>query len=469
MKTSIKRVICAVFAFCMIVCALSACGGNNGGDTASGTASANKGNSGKGDSSATGDIAVPDRIESKDGYGEDYNPYASIPDSIKGSTVRFATWIDHYTTEGAEPLGKFEKDTGLKAELVYVPSGKYVDTLQTKIAAGDIPDVFVSNESAECFPRTIEIAQPINKCSTVDLEDPIWDQSMLATATIDGNVYMVNTLNTPWSGSNLVYFNKELFENNGFKTPAEYYEEGNWTWATLEKVLKDIKSLGNDYKGGMVNVGIIADTMGASFVKYDYKTTTYSSGVNDPNLVAAYEWYANIKEQGLADATTTDFVNGKCGIVITGVYGLKATGHWQNMDPESVGFTYLPALKDGTKGRVSSINRMYGIIAGAPNANAAGYFLRHFLDYKNYDLSNTFLTKEAGDFYYELTNTVADQKYFNFDSTTSTFVGTGSFSTNVIKAPAAQVKTQIQAVSNLTDAAASRANDIIAKVRAAYK
>ena len=33
-----------------------------------------------------------------------------------------------------------------------------------------------------------------------------------------------------------------------------------------------------------------------------------------------------------------------------------------------------------------------------------------------YDLSNNFLTYKAGNFYYELTNTTADNKYFNLDS-----------------------------------------------------
>lgn len=468
MKTSIKRVICAVFAFCILVCALSACGGNNGDDDSS-TGSTTGGNN----SSDAGSVIVDDdRIQSKPGYGADWDPYASIPDNIKGSTVRFATWIDHSKTEGAVPLSKLEADTSLKYEHVHVPQGTYVESLKTMIASGDIPDVFVSNEFMDAFPLTLELAQPINKCSDVDLEDPIWDQSMLATATIDGNVYMVNTLNSPWSGSNLVYYNKELFENNGFKTPAEYYEEGNWTWATLEKVLKDIKSLGEDYQGGHIDPEIIADSAGASFVKYDYKTATFSSGVDDPNLLMAYQWYAGVRDQGLANGNAQLFKDGKCGIFLSGVYGLKANGTWIGMDPESIGYTYLPALQDGSKGLVSSIYRMYGILAGAPNANAAGYFLRHFLDYRNYDLNNTFITTDAGTFYYELTNTEADEKYFNRDDVMCSFVGSntsGVFINGARRAPAAQVNTEIQAVSNIVNEAVTKGNETINKVKEAYK
>ena len=115
---------------------------------------------------------------------------------------------------------------------------------------------------------------------------------------------------------------------------------------------------------------------------------------------------------------------------------------------------------------------MYGIIAGAKNADAAGYFLRHFLDYRNYDLQNTFITAEAGNFYYEVTNTVAYEKYFNFDDACCTFVGaSGSYIFNnpAVKAAPAQVNGEIQSVSNVVDQAVKAGNELIAKVRSQYK
>ena len=456
MKT-LKRSLLMMLVLSMVCAFFVGCGGDK--DTAS------KGNNSKKQET---EVVVSQRFEDWDNF----DPYATISDSIKGSTVRFATWIDHSQTEGAVPLSKFEADTGLKYELVTVAKVRYPENIKAMIATGDIPDVFVSNEETANFPLTMEIAQPINKCSTVNLEEPIWDQSMLATGTIDGNIYLVNTLNSPWSGSNMVFFNKELFLNNGFKTPAEYYEEGNWSWATFEKVLRDIKSLGADYEGGNVDIEIIADSAGASFVKYDYKTATFSNGTEDTNLVAAYEWYAGLREQGLVNGSLTKFMEGKCGIVMCGTYGLKANGTFMGMDPEAIGFTYLPSLQDGGKGCVSSIYRMYGIIAGAKNADAAGYFLRHFLDYRNYDLQNTFITAEAGNFYYAVTNTVADEKYFNFDDACCTFVGaSGSYIFNnpAVKAAPAQVNGEIQSVSNVVDQAVKAGNELIAKVRSQYK
>ena len=464
MKNSIKRIICAIFAFAILVCAMSACGGDAS-DADASTASTDQGGKKQ---TVDGDDAVISinqvSVGSTDPY-YNFDPYASIPDSIKGQTVRYATWINHWETEGKVPLSNFYADTGLNVELFTVAQGSYVDKIMTSIASGDIPDAFKSNEGRDNFPLTIQLAAPIDVVSTVDLNEPIWHKSMLETGTIDGHVYLVNTIGSPWSGSNLVYYNKSLFEDNGFKTPSEYYEEGNWTWTTMLKVMKDVKALGTDFAGGYVDVEVLGDSAGASFCMYDYKTATFSSGVAKQELLMTYQWYADAREQGLLSTNgMTSFKDGKCGLVITGVYGLKNTGHFKDMDWNDIGFTYLPALEDGTQGKISSIYRMYGIIDGAPNANAAGYFLRYWLDPNNYDIYDTFISNKAANFYFELTNSEASDKYFNFDDACCVLVGNTSssvFNGGAKAASSAQVNTKLQAVANVVDEAVTKANQLI--------
>lgn len=467
MKMSIKRIICAIFAFAMLVCAMSACG-NKGGEAGANTSTINSQKVENDDDSIN--INRPD----VSGEWADFDPYASIPESIKGDTVRYATWIDHTTTEGKVPLSNFYNDTGLNVELFTVAQIGYVDNIMAKIAAGDKPDVFKNNEGSANFPLTIQLAAPIDVVSDVNLDEPIWHKSMLETATIDGHVYLVNTIGSPWSGSNLVYYNKSLFEDNGFKTPEQYYEEGNWTWTTMLKAMKDISSIGPDVYGGIIDVDILADSAGVSFCMYDYKTATFSSGVNKNELQMAYQWYADARDQGLLSPDNlgnTSFIDGKCGLVITGVYGLKNTGYFKDMDWNDIGFTYLPALEDGSKGKISSIYRMYGIIDGAPNANAAGYFLRYWLDPDNYDIYDTFISNKAANFYYELTNSEADDKYFNFDFACN-LLGNGRaviFDDGAKAATAAAVPTKIKEVSNVVDDAVKKANQLIEDLKARNK
>lgn len=452
MKKGIKRVLCLVCALLMLVFAMTACGDKK--DDVSSVPSNN---------GSKGDVVANQPSIDPNSEWVDFDPYATISDKIKGSTVRFATWIDHTQTEGAVPLANFEADTGLKVELYTVKQSGYVSALMTKMASGDIPDVFVSNEGDGGFPVTFQIAAPINKVSTVNLKEPIWDQTMLATGTLGGDVYLVNTIGTPWSGSNMVFYNKPLFEEYGFKTPKEYYEEGTWTWDALLKCAKAIKALGPDYKGLGLESDILIDSLGTSFIKYDYKTNMFSSGINDNALLEGYQWYVEAKEQGLLDGGRDTFITNKCGLYVRGPYGLKTTGYFMDMNPEDVGFTYLPSMEEGKIGRISSVYRMYGIIDKAPNADAAGYFIRYWLDPANYDLNNTFLTIEAGNFYYELINRTADEKYFCYDKPVMTLIGdpVSTIWNPVKNASSAGVKTALDSVSNKVDQAVDAANKLV--------
>ena len=465
---SAARILCAALSVCLLAGSFAACGSDK--DTSSAQSSTSS-------SDAKVEYNKPE-VDPDSKYADpSYDPYASIPESSKGKTVRYATWIDHSQTEGAKVLESFPQKTGINVQLYTVSQWAYVDTLMKSIASGDIPDVYVTSEHNQAFPLTLQIGQPIDLCSSVDLNDPIWDKSMLETSKINGHTYLVNTIGSPWSGSDLVYFNKRIFEDNGFKNPAEYYADGTWTWTTMTKVLKDISALGDDYLGGIVDPEILGGSAAASFVKYDYKTATFSSGVNAPELQTTYQWYANSCEQKLISGNVVKdygkFTQGKVGLIIWGVYGLKKTGHFKDMDPSDIGYTYLPALEDGSKGLTSSIYRMYGIIDGAPNADAAGYFLRYWLDPANYDLGNTFISPEAGKFYYDLINQSADKKYFNFDYPCAWLIGQSSgsavFTNGVKSASSAQVNTKIQSVSNLVDQAVKAANELVQKKKDQYK
>ena len=160
-KSKIVRLICVVLALMLTASLLAACDGGN--DTSS-----KKGpNTQRVESDAS--TVVHTTVSGTDSKYFDaegnytFDPYASIPDAIKGTTVRFATWIDHTQTEGAVPLANFESDTGLKVELFYVLQSGYCNTLLTYMATGDIPDVYVDND---WFPRTLRLCRQLTFAQT---------------------------------------------------------------------------------------------------------------------------------------------------------------------------------------------------------------------------------------------------------------------------------------------------------------
>ncbi len=454
-----KKILCLVFALALMVSVMSACGGSESKKPV--TNSAN-GSSEDGTVSFLTPSVDPDSI-----YADpNWSPYTSMPASSKGATVRVAHWTD--LTQSAffnSPLKTIYNDIGINVEMYLVKNDGYVNEIMTKMAAGDIPDVFKTNEYNAAFPITLQIAAPINKVSSIDLNDPIWDQTMIKSSTIDGNTYYLTTVGYPGGNGNFVFFNKRLFEENSIKSPTDYYAEGTWSWDNFLKCAKEIKMLGSDYRGAYVNMEVLAGSVGTSITKYDFNTHQFTSGLDDSELLKAYQWFADARAQGVLDATLTHFISGKAGLYVYGPHGLQKDGKWKEMDPNDIGFTYLPSFEEGKTGIMSSVYGALGIIDGAPNADAAGYFIRYYMDPKNWNLNDAFITVEAGNFFYEIAKTPVGDKYFNFDDALTFLMGLTdadvAFYNKLRKIPSEGMNTALQSLANIVDEACIKANDII--------
>ena len=468
MKRTFAFILCFVIASALFV------GCNSNSDKTSDKNASSKDHSevisvtGDGDDDSFHPSILPPTVNND--YHDDFDPYVSMPDSIKGQTVRYATWVDHNKTIGKRALNNIYADIGINVELFMVSENSYVDKIMTSIASGDIPDAFKTTSGKNGFPLTLQLAAPINEVSDVDLNEPIWHKKLNKTATIDNHVYFVNTISSPWSNSNIVYYNKKLFEDNNIKTPVEYFEEGDWTWSRMLEVMQKIKNLGSNYVGGCIDVEVLGSSIGASFCKYDYKTATFSSGVNSQELLNTYQWYSNAKEQGLiVNDGFKSFTDGKCGIVITDTNGLLNTGYFKDMDWRDIGFTYLPSSEPDKDAYVSSNYHLYGIIDGAPHANAAGYFLRYWLDLNNFDVFDTFISNKAANFYLDVVYSNPDDMYFNFDGACGALVGGDGtcdiFNSELKNATADTVNAKLNAVADKVDEAVAKANQIIADLK----
>ena len=76
------------------------------------------------------------------------------------------------------------------------------------------------------------------------------------------------------------------------------------------------------------------------------------------------------------------------------------------MNPNNVGFTYIPKYDDKTKAYTTGLFRGWGLIRGSKNPVAAGIFLRYYLDVNNYDTTSAFINNEAKQFFFKLTSGV---------------------------------------------------------------
>lgn len=462
MKKQLAQRIFACITAAALLSSMAGCGNKDVNPTKNGS---NNGTTGEKDSSIS--YFVPESIGKNGKDYSNYNPYEGI-EKFKGTTVKFATWINHLETEGADPIKSFEDKYGINVELVYCPQNTYIADVAALIATGNSPDIFVDNTQ---FPQTLKIADDFS-VSKVDLNEPIWDWQNINATSVGGKVYGVNTVNSVWIGEYLLIYNRELMELNGIKTPQEYIDEGKWTWDDLLEITKQVNALGDDYSGcAVADVMALPLSCGGGIIKYDPNTGKFSNNITSDMNTKALQFAASLRKQGLSTAAANTFVSGKVGWTIRDAYGIKKTGYYRAMNPLDIGVCAVPQPDENTKTTVGSMLRNYGICKGSKNPEAAGMFIRYFLDPANYEMDNTFVNDDATEWYWKLLkeryeNSKTNNVCYEYLGVAET-VGTTSWDWygKACQVDPAQVATTLASLVNTVDVAVEKSNSLIAEYK----
>ena len=383
------------------------------------------------------------------------------PEKYRGTTVRYATWKNPYQNEDGKVIDKFKKKYGIKVKIDTIPQSTYVQEVTGKIAAGNSPDIFFDNGT---FPASIACLQPL-EAMQLDLTDGIWDQGMIKMSTLGGKPFLVNTIGNIWAEVDCLFYNKKIFTDHNITTPEEYYKAGKWTFATLTKCMTDVKNAG--YIGGYVDVQSLLASTGTGF--YGLKNGTITNCVNEMTynvMTQISQWVsAGLIKNPLERNLLQNFIKGKAGIAITNAYGLKATGYFSEMNPNDVGFTYIPKYDGKTKAYTTGLFRGWGLIRGSKNPVAAGLFLRYYLDVNNYNTSSAFINSAAESFFFKITSGVTTEKK-NLSLINGTRGVTGNATEvlgDIAKNDPSQIETAISAVNNTVNNDVKTLNDFVAK------
>lgn len=385
-------------------------------------------------------------------------------EALRGTTVKYATWKNPEVDEDGPVIKSFKEKYGINVEIVNVPQGTYQVNIASMIAAGEAPDVYFSTSD---FPALLNCVQPIENAG-IDVTDSIWDQSLLKWSTIGGKHYIINTVGSIWADIDCVFYNKTLLENNNITTPSEYYEAGKWDYKALEKVMTEVKNLGPNYTGGVGMLPIMISGTNNGIYNWNPEEGKWSNGIND-NLISIMQTYADWYKKGLiktyAQDSFMDFSKGNVGVCIEECYGLKKTGHWKDMDPSSIGFTFLPDVDENNKAVMSGLCRGYGLIKGSKNPKAVGLFLRHYLDVENYDTSSAFISEEAETFFFQLTGADMTNKYTHCFQGVQNVTKVGYYKTfaNIAMMDPSQVSQQLSSLKNVVDDGVNTLNQLIEK------
>jgi multiple sugar transport system substrate-binding protein len=279
-----------------------------------------------------------------------------------------------------ETIPQFEQQFGGKVTLKVVPFDKQRDTLITMVNAGEQADVVPASDQFFPIYPVKKLVQPIDQY--IKLTDPLWNQAVTKAFSFAGKPYAAGASAVPV----VIYYNKDLFEKNGVKTPSEYYAEGNWTWETFRDVAKQL-TMDTDGDGKNDQFGFNWWDGGyAMFVASNGKTLlsynddgSITSNLETDNVKEALQFvqdaylkdkYIDIAQDG--DKFVAAFKNGK--LAMTGEFGLNGFTTLK----ASYNIDYVPIPK-GPKGEQDAAHGGLGgwsIPTVSKNPEAAAAFIQ---------------------------------------------------------------------------------------------
>lgn len=120
----------------------------------------------------------------------------------------------------------------------------------------------------------------------------------------------------------VIVYNKTMFENNGEKTPLEYYREGTWNWENFRKVAKNLTQDHNNdgvtdqYGYGTWMPHLFMFTAGVS----DYVDADYNLNLENPGIIKTAQF---LQQVGFKDKSIVPgiwdwidyFIAGNCAMI----------------------------------------------------------------------------------------------------------------------------------------------------------
>ncbi|MBQ8569853.1 MAG: extracellular solute-binding protein [Oscillospiraceae bacterium] len=417
----LKKIIAGISAL-TIMTGLTACGG----DTEEAAA-------GETTTEATTTTAVTVEINTETLNSEEANAVADVTDllpdvELENKTIKWFSFYDpfHATTAGntkALSLELFEKKYGGEIEYIETTWNNRFNDLSTKILGGEGID-FIAGGDLDSFPKGVTngMFQPVD--DYIDYDSELWSpvKELNDKFFLNGNHYLIATQATP---GQVVIYNKQTIEENGFEDPADLLAAGEWDWNAFKEMLltfvdPDAECYGLD---GWFNEQPLMLTSGVPSV--ELKDGLLVHNIYDPDLERSMDFMYSLSQNGLVlDKnlfgwnTHIEYIGeGKELFYICGIYTLEGAPEiWTATygDPEDVMFVPMPKDPDADEYYLPAGLEAFMMCKGAQNPEGVVRFMECILaanqDERTQEIAVDKLKKDYGwtDEMIEMKNTVAE-------------------------------------------------------------
>ena len=264
-------------------------------------------------------------------------------------TIRYFRWADPSEIQATrEVIDLFEKEyPNIKVKLEFAPWSEYWSKLQSQIAAGNAPDVFmISGFYFNDFASKgilMDLTPLINR-DNLSLDG--FFEIPLRVFTYNSHLYAL-----PRDYNVVVlFYNKKLFDKAGIN-----YPDTTWTWDKFREVAKKL-TRDFDKDGRVDQYGFLVENdlevCWGNFVLQNggeiLDTLSYRCLLDTPEAVEAFKFLWNLMYKDKSAPTSTQ-LTAQTDPFLTGRVAMRIGGSWNlrryNVPEISYGITYLPRGK----------------------------------------------------------------------------------------------------------------------------
>lgn len=393
---------------------------------------------------------------------------AGMPANLKNTSITFFNWNEAKSITDAEKvIANFTKETGITVKWeLGTNSTVYVTEVAARVAAQNAPDIV---RMKDVNPALLSQLQPLSSTG-YDFSDAAWDSGVLDMYSYKGTPYAANLKDTLMQQPDVLMYNKGLINKYDLEDPYALWKSGKWTWDKFVELCTDFKDQAGDSATAYspFRYQWCAQMMGADFVKYD-PDTGYRNTMSDKKLIDGFQMVIKFKEAGLATENPWQRQSFEAGNVLffhDAIIGARKT-HFYFVDFKtngSLGVVPLPKIEGVTNYQLFAELEAYAISKGAKNPKAAPYFMRYFLDAKNYNANTFFANKNILDVY----NSCMAQKnrFMTYNDMTVLTDETGlkHLEMKIANSTAAQVATLLSQKKPVVESAVRQANSTLSKM-----
>ena len=321
---------------------------------------------------------------------------AQMPEKLKGTTIKYMSWDNPKASVEKDAIAAFEKATGITVEVEQVDLTKKFDILTSRIAAGNAPDIFRTDE---IYPSIVKNLQPIDNLS-YNFNDKAWNWQMMHDFTFNEKTYGMLLQDTPFIPIALLFYNKAALKKAEMDNMDPYTiwknNPNDWTWSKFWELCDTFVNR-NGNKDGYYGAGF-GDTyvyayvrsFGLTNITYDYKENKYTSQLKNPKYVELMKTLADkVQSKAIAWQAGGGFEQGQTLFEYNWSQNTNAGNiYYKNLkDRNNLGIVPMPTDSTST---LCYQHYMLCIPVGAKNPEAVPYFVRYIQDRKGYNLDTLY-------------------------------------------------------------------------------